>query len=108
MGTSIRGKKVFQTLIWPEDQLTDGVQDDRRGRSPEWIERRNDHLLYRYWWYSKDGRSNMVWVYERLSWEFYITPSTIGQLIEDNLDTIAAIKKEGLTDKELRAKFSWW
>jgi hypothetical protein len=105
---NIRGIRNHQTLFGPEADVVDVEAEDKRGRSPEWIARRNEHLLYRYWWYSKDGRCNMGWVCDRLSWEFYITPSTIGQLIEDNTGKIAVIKKEGLSDRQLREKFSWW
>ncbi len=104
----IRGKKFDNTLfgIIEEPEIS---EDDLRGRDPELIRKRNEHLLYRYVYeYSKNPLSDYNWKVEMLSKDFYLSPSRIGQLIMANMDQIAAIKKENLHIRQVRRRFPWW
>jgi hypothetical protein len=102
----VRGSKIHQTLFGPEEEPE--VSEDQRGRDPELLEQRNDHLLHRYVWYGTIRPTDYPWVIARLRGDFYLTESTIGQIIAANTDKLRVIRKENLSLKQLREKFPWW
>lgn len=105
----VRGGKVFRQLqMW---EAASDVEEDcgkKPGRSADKIAQRNEHLLYRFVWYYKDRSRNFYWIIEQLAEDYFLTESTVGQLIEDSADRIKEIRRENLDTRELRAKFRWW
>lgn len=101
----MRGEKIHLTLFGPEVEVAD-AQEDIRGRDPELIAQRNEHILYRYLdYYRIDRKLAYPWVVKQLSIQFYLSCSTISQLIAANEDTIVKMKKEGLTRAQLNRKY---
>jgi len=101
----VRGNKQYETLFGIEEDVREQVT---RGRDPELIERRNDHMLYRFVWYGSDRRNAYAWIVEQLSKEFYLTESTIGQIIEDSDVRLKQIRNENLNEKQIAAKFPFF
>ena len=64
------------------------------GRSAGLVEARNRHLLCRFifWHQKKDARYE--WVVAQLSREFYLTPSTVGQIIAASCDEIKLLREQ--------------
>jgi hypothetical protein len=102
----IRGKKIY-TLFGPEETPVASAED-QRGRDPELIRLRNEHLLYRFAWYRADIRNSYEWMVQQLSREFYLSESTIGQLIEASSEVLARIRGEKPTERDLKRKFPFF
>jgi hypothetical protein len=107
----MKGKRTFMTLFGPE-VVAEGEeqQEDQRGRDPELITQRNRHLLYRLAWYQKTYEAREYWWYlGQLRKEFYLSESTIGQIVAADTEVLPKIKRDGLPGTgELRKMFAWW
>lgn len=105
----IRGKKVNNTLFG-EELLEDNQEERLRGRNPELNAAKNEQILYRYHDYRRLNKYAFEWIVKELCAEFYLTESTIGQLIEDSAVKLQQIRNENLSTGELRKKyrFSVW
>lgn len=75
------------------------------GRNAALIQRRNEHICYRFVWYGMDGSLMFDWVIKQLCSEFYLTESTLGQLIATNAETITRIRREKLSVVKLSKKY---
>ena len=82
--------------------------DDSRGRNPELIRERNLHLLYRFYYYRQDNRNSYEWMVAKLAKEFYLTRSTVGQLIAASTKELLQIRNEKATVSDLRKKYPYW
>ena len=83
----------------------------RKGRSAELLERRNEHILYRYYFYLKydDKRSDVV--LRLLSEQFYLAEATIHEIIHETAasdEVLLRIKKEMPSEAQLRRKFKFF
>ena len=70
------------------------VERSRKGRSAQLHARRNECLIDRYYFKGKftDKRYNKI--ISELSEEFFISPVTIPDLINDNFQLLASLKKQ--------------
>lgn len=109
MAKGIRGERVFRELMlfdMPEEPKSD---ERERGRSADKIAARNEHLLYRYCWYQADNSRRHGWIVERLADEFYLTESTVGQIIEASGDNIRLVKRKmKAAPGVLKEKWGWF
>jgi hypothetical protein len=101
----VRGIKLHQTLFGPELIPDDKQDDDLRGRDPELIQARNEHIFHRYLYWSDGGRAAYPWVISQLKREFYLSESRLGQIIDADKGEIARIKSQKLTEKQLNDKY---
>ena len=80
------------------------------GRNPEMIAERNDHVLYRYYFYAKVHKLMWPEIRKRLSRQFYLSEVTVGEIVWDKEAETRRqqIINEGLTEKQLRNKFEFF
>jgi hypothetical protein len=109
---SVRGGQVHKEMrvLWnlPDEEER---SSDMRGRDPELVALRNEHILYRYVWMCRVYPSRVYeWYIQQLKMEFYLSESTLGQMIEDSGTKLHLIRMEGKNNRQLREKypsFSW-
>src|SRR5262249_18094412 len=74
-------------------------------RSMKLLERRNEKILHRYYYYSRLLHYKYEFVITALSEDFDLSESTLIQLIEDNTNRLMEIAKNELTAKKLKKMF---
>jgi len=111
----IPGRKVHNTLFGLEEEPVNEDQQDTRGRDPELIRQRDEHLLYRYNYYrskyyksKNDPRLDYDWIMEQLGREFYLTPYTVGKKIADNIGLSVRIHREKISIAKLQEKYPFF
>lgn len=108
--TRLRGGRVGRELMLfdlPDQQEPDVQDQEARGRSAELIAQRNEHIFHRFVHYRMEGEGKWTteYIYALLKREFYLSPSTLGQLIEENRDEIIRIRKEWPGTAELNKRW---
>lgn len=76
-----RGFHLFSSLF-DEDILPAVEPRQRKGRSDEMNERRNELLLARYYWYGEFTEKRYPTIMKNLSSEFFLTERTIADIIQ--------------------------
>ncbi len=64
------------------------------GRLPDLIMARNRHLMCRFVYWNQNPGLKYEWVVSQLSREFYLSPSTVGQIIAANVDQIVQLRAQ--------------
>ena len=104
--SEIRGKKVMRTLTLFGEE-TETIDEERpKGRNPELYAGWKELVLARVVYYRMNGMVKDEWIFKQIKCEFFISESTIGQLIEDNGDIMMRLRK-GISLKMLREKYYW-
>ena len=98
----LRGQRLFNGLIDEEEP-----KFSRRGRNEALIKRRNECLLYRYYYYSKIKRMRYGDVLKTVGEEFYIAPRTLSDILAEQAVSLKTIFKENPSIKELEKKFNY-
>lgn len=100
------GKQYKELLLFEEPASLESEAAAYRGRNPELIERRNEHLLTRLVYF---GKEHPEWKYEaivaQLAAEFYLSESTVGQIIEANGAVTVRIRREWPGIPALKKKY---
>ena len=105
--STFRGKKVLRSLtLFGEVETKINDEEKTRGRDPELNAAKNELILHRIIYYRMDMRNSEEWIFKMIRREFFLTESTIGQLVEDNGDILHRIRKE-INIKMLREKYDW-
>ena len=79
------------------------------GRSPSLVQARNRHLLCRFLYWHENPEVKYEWVVEQLSREFYISQSTIGQILAANIEQLRILRKQkSLTRWKKEYEFVRW
>jgi hypothetical protein len=100
----MRGSSLFSDFFDTETL----PQKQRKGRSPELIEKRNDLLIHRYVFYSTlPNRLNYEYIITRLSEELHLSPITIPQIIEDNQGKIVALRRQEPSRQYFQKKYPY-
>lgn len=87
-----RGYHLF-TSLFDEDILPAEPPRQRKGRSDELNERRNELLLARYYWYGQFSSKRYGAVIKSLSTEFFLTERTIQDIIQTEYGILLRLKK---------------
>lgn len=104
--------KVHNTLFVPS--FKQGKQ--RKGRSAKLILQRNECLLDRYLYYGRLSGKRYDLIIEELSTDFFLSSSTIAEILNDNYDKLSTSKKayQHLSDVQFKKnlenkwpKLSW-
>ncbi|OJW78582.1 MAG: hypothetical protein BGO69_00930 [Bacteroidetes bacterium 46-16] len=66
----------------------------RKGRSNKLVERRNECLLSRYYYYNSYTDKRYEAIMQHLSDEFFLSPTTIHDLLQDNMHYLHELKNE--------------
>lgn len=98
MSVNIRGGTLFQKVIHVE------VPKQRKGRSLEFITKRNECLFDRYLFYALATKKRYEAITEALSLTFFLSQVTIVELIGHNTDQILLLKKQysGISAEKLQ------
>jgi len=95
-----RGSRLFNQLTVP--QL--GYAKGEKGRNKLLISKRNNYLIYRYYYYAKIKKRTYSDTLITLSNEFFLTERTIADIIQKSSDEIIKVFKEKLNIKQLTEK----
>jgi hypothetical protein len=86
----MRGRKLFNTII--KDTGITGCT--RKGRNNTLVVKRNECLAARYYYYGHFKNLGYEETLRLLVNEFFISPSTISFIIQDNSDELQALKQK--------------
>jgi AraC-like DNA-binding protein len=80
--------------------------EKRKGRSLKLILQRNECLTDRYFFYSHIGEKRYDLILEKLSTDFFLSESTIADLLNDNYNKLITVKKtyQESSDMSIRKK----
>jgi hypothetical protein len=92
----LRGKKLFDETIAEVQQ--------KKGRSIDFHNSRNSALVDRFYFYSIFSELRYEAILERLSSEFYISPSTIVGLLNDRYEQVTVNKSNQVSVNQLKKK----
>lgn len=103
----MRGSTFFNSLFNTDNNLKPTV---RRGRSSILVQKRNELLLLRYYFYGNFTELRYKAVLKRLREEFFISEARILDIISKNHTVLKNIKEKDISLTELRKEyphFSW-
>lgn len=103
----MRGSAFFNSLFNTDNNLKPTV---RRGRSSILVQKRNELLLLRYYFYGNFTELRYKAVLKRLREEFFISEARILDIISKNHTVLKNIKEKDISLTELRKEyphFSW-
>ena len=83
----------------------------KRGRNDELIEKRNECLLARYFYYSRFSGLCYEESMARIAKEFFLTPSRITRIIQDNAESLQELRQNQTTIYYLQTHYphlKWW
>ena len=97
----MRGQRLFDNLI------QESVADDsaQKGRSKLLVEKRNELLLSRYYYYGYYKNLLYVQILKFLEAEFFIAPDTIANIIQENTDFLQKLRKKELVLYSFRSRW---
>ena len=99
----MRGKYALAKLE-PTPNLIP-AQKSRKGRSEELLERRNEVILYRYYYYVKIKRMRYEDIITVLGKEFFLAERTTVDLLMKSSDELSNIYKKQANENELQKLF---
>lgn len=94
MALTRRGIGVFNSLLFEDDATTTLVRPEHKGRCPELIEKRDELLLYRFYYKSKIQRRIYDDVLDALEAEFFISQTMIKKIIQSKSELVLQIKRQ--------------
>lgn len=97
------GERLFKELT--TKKIVVG-KTNKKGRNVELIFKRNDCMLYRYYYYSKLMKRRYSDIITLLSNDFFISERTIIDIVSQNSTKLKEIFSESLNDKNLQQKFN--
>ena len=95
---TLRGKRLFENMNGSKN-----TAQMKKGRNMELVSERNKLLFYRYYFYQSQARLQYETVLNILSTEFFLSISTISQIVSENGSEILKIKKEKPSIKSLQS-----
>lgn len=96
-------QKLFENFF--EDEQTPVVTATRRGRSEELHARRNEALIERYYYYGKFTDKRYEAILDQLSDEFFLTPVTISEVMNDNFNKLSDLKAHAPAKDYFKKKY---
>ena len=102
----MRGHTLFAELF----ETKKHVDENRKGRSSDLINSRNEFLFYRYYYYGQFFENTLSYKYiiETLAKEVWLSDVTVPQILEDNYERLGQIKKQSPDKRWLREKWPYW
>jgi hypothetical protein len=106
----MKGDKIFNQALtlWHEEPDVQAEGAKTLGRSPELIAERNEHIMYRYYYYQKFTDKRWDVVVKLLRRQFYISETTITEIIMDNSARLKQIQNEQLTIRQLKERYEFF
>lgn len=98
------GVRSFNTLFAEEPQKPE-EKKLQRGRDADLAARSIEELLHRYLYYGLYTDKRYDVIIHQLTVERHITARRISDIIQENMETLAALRKNPPSLKELREKY---
>lgn len=87
----MRGQKIFNEII-----KDSGIQRElRRGRNNSLIDKRNECLVARYYYYAAIKNKCYEDILSQLVIEFFLSPVTIANAVKNSTEQLQALKQKG-------------
>lgn len=103
---SLRGVSIIKKLFEEDTvMVSDEPTPQRRGRSADLINTRNECLADRFYYHSIFSGLNYSICIDELVKEFFLSKFTISEIISDYTDYILQIRREERTIQELKKKW---
>lgn len=101
----MRGSNTLFADIF-EDQMPRPVKTGK-GRSVQLHDARNEALVSRYYFYCKffDNKLNYDWVINTVAKEFWLSPVTVPEIIDNSFETLATLKRSKPELKYFKEKY---
>ncbi len=102
------GHKIFKESVqtlFGEEPFGGGQDDKCKGRDAELNAARNEHLIYRYYYYLTYTDKRWEAIRPLLAQEFYLSEQTILNLIKENADLRRRIMSEKPTLRQIKEKY---
>lgn len=96
----LRGNTLFADIF-----IDEAPKCSPKGRSPEFNAKRNDCLIDRYYYYGRFMKLNYGYILDILHTEFFLSVSTIQEIITDHSDKLRAIRTQSPDTKHFRQKW---
>jgi hypothetical protein len=87
----MRGQKVFNELVKGKENIP-----GNKGRSNKLVTRRNDCLIARYYYFGAFRKLSYEDTIRELVAEFFLSPVTIANIIQNNTEQIQQLKEKAL------------
>jgi len=97
-------------LLFAEEETSSEVgvaENARKGRNPEMLEKRNKHLVARYYYYGQIQKLLYDVVMEKLSQEFYLTPGTVPQVLSELGTELAELRRTAPSAASFAKQWPW-
>ena len=87
----MRGQKIFNEII-KDGGITRAL---RRGRNNSLIDKRNESLIARYYYYASVKNKCYEDTLRQIVSEFFLSPATISNIILEHAEQLQALKQKG-------------
>ena len=86
----MRGQKIFNEIIKDNGM----PQAQRRGRNNSLIDKRNECMIARYYYYAAIKNKCFEDILKQLVTEFFLSPITIANVVKHGTDQLQALKQK--------------
>ncbi len=102
----MRGATLFAGLFIEENTSRQPI----KGRNADLNAKRNECILDRYYFYGKFFNNSLSYNYitNKIAEEFWLSSSTVTQLLEDNFEKLGTLKRIQPSLRDLREKWPQW
>lgn len=100
-----RGLRLHQALIFEEVEIRIPDSDQRSGRNPQLIEKRDNLLIHRFYFKTKVQRKIYDDVLRELEEETFLSKIMIMKILQAKADQALLIKKQQPSKEDLRRQF---
>jgi len=101
----MRGQQVLFSEFFTEASEAPVLTIQRKGRSEQLYGMRNEALLDRYYYYGKFTDKRYESILDQLSEEFYLSPYTIQERINENFSKLDELKAHQPTKEYFKKKY---
>ena len=106
MQATQRGITTYKILLFDDNIVTvDAPNENRGGRNPLLIEKRDEFLFHRIYFKTTVQRKLYEDVLDELESEVYLSKTMLKKIINSRTDELLQIKRNKPTIKELKDKF---
>ena len=87
----MRGQKIFNEII----KDSGIIRTPRRGRNNTLIDKRNDCLIARYYYYASVRNKCYEDTLRQIVSEFFLSPATIANIVQEHAEQLYYLKQKG-------------
>lgn len=93
-------------LLFDNTEYT-SPKPERKGRSEELIEQRNELFIHRFYWYQVFTTHKYEEVMRRLQMELHLAEFTLGKMVREHANEIMALRKKKPSQSYFKKKYDW-